>query len=350
MKKIEFKPIWFESLGAKSSCVLVKTPDVSVLIDPGIAVMQPSFPAPYPKLLYWREKGKKAIKEASKQADVVVISHYHYDHHLPNDLEIYKNKLLLVKNPNEWINDSQRSRAENFLGNLYRKFTGNELPRLPPHSKEYHDIFDDLEIAKTKDFGDYNTRRKQLLEKGKKWFLKRVENWNNYPIIPEFETEGLKVKFPEGKVFKFGKTKLRFTEPMFHGIEYSRVGWVFGTIVEYKREKVVHASDLDGPIIEDYAEWLITEDPNVLIIDGPMTYMLGYTLNLINLNRCIENMCKIIENISSEVIIFDHHLLRDTKYKERLKKVYEVAKECNRNVLTAAEYLGKTPIAEKFKS
>ena len=46
MEKITIKPVWFDSLGAKSSCMLVKTPDVKILIDPGIAAMQPSFPAP----------------------------------------------------------------------------------------------------------------------------------------------------------------------------------------------------------------------------------------------------------------------------------------------------------------
>ncbi|NIR87043.1 hypothetical protein GWO13_05500, partial [Candidatus Bathyarchaeota archaeon] len=34
MKKISFQPVWFDSLGAKSACTLVKTSDVSVLIDP----------------------------------------------------------------------------------------------------------------------------------------------------------------------------------------------------------------------------------------------------------------------------------------------------------------------------
>jgi len=29
--ELNFKPIWFDSLGAKSSCTLVKTPDVSII-------------------------------------------------------------------------------------------------------------------------------------------------------------------------------------------------------------------------------------------------------------------------------------------------------------------------------
>jgi len=56
------QPVWF--LGAKSSCTLVKTPDVNVLIDPGIAAMQPSFPASVAKKREWHEEGRKAIVRA----------------------------------------------------------------------------------------------------------------------------------------------------------------------------------------------------------------------------------------------------------------------------------------------
>ena len=76
-EKITIKPVWFDSLGAKSSCTLVKTPDVKILIDPGIAAMQPSFPAPAAKKREWRDKGREAIKRASKEADIIIISHYH---------------------------------------------------------------------------------------------------------------------------------------------------------------------------------------------------------------------------------------------------------------------------------
>jgi len=36
--------IWFDSMGAKSSCILVDTPDIKILVDPGAAAMQPSYP------------------------------------------------------------------------------------------------------------------------------------------------------------------------------------------------------------------------------------------------------------------------------------------------------------------
>lgn len=345
MSKLNFEPIWFDSLGAKSSCTLVETPDVSVLIDPGVAVMQPSFPASWAKKLYWETQGRLAIKRASRKADVVVISHYHYDHFTDFDRALYKGKLLLTKNPNNWINDSQRRRAEHFFDNASRAFGKVPLEKVLQKRRKqvYDNPLDDIPRARDKDFGDYNHRRRELFRKGLKWFRNRANNWNSAKWIPELKFNDIEVKFPEAKEFKFGCTKLRFTPPMFHGIEFSRVGWVFATVIEYGKEKLIHSSDLDGPIIEDYADWIIRENPNVLIIDGPITYMLGYLTSKITLNRTIANALRILKESDVKLMIYDHHLPREPKFKERTREVWETGKQLNKKVLTAAEYVGKTP-------
>ncbi len=347
MKKIIIEPVWFDSLGAKSSCTLVKTPDVKILIDPGIAAMQPSFPASDAKKRQWCEEGRKAIERASKEADIIIISHYHYDHYFPTDLSIYKDKLVLAKNPNEYINDSQRARATSFYSSIceaYGETNLESLMKTKGRRKKYPDPLADLPIACHKDFGDYNKRRAELFEKGKRWFDGRVANWIKNPVIPELNFPSLKVKYPEGKEFKFGNTSLRFSKALFHGIEFSRVGWVFYTIVEHENEKFIHSSDLDGPIIEDYAQQIIHENPQVLILDGPMTYMFGYLLNRINLNRAVENAAEIVREIDAELIIYDHHLPRDRKFRERTEKVWNTAKEVNKKVMTVAEFLGHEPV------
>jgi len=345
---VEFKLIWFDSFGAKSSCTLVKTKDISILIDPGIAIMHPSFPAPFAKKVYWKEKGKRRIIKAAKSTDVIVISHYHWDHFLPNRLKIYENKVLFAKNPNEYINDSQRARALEFFSRLWKKFGKREIDFQKQKKKEFKDVGEKLKSVKKK-FGDYDERRKELLKKGKKWFLNRVKKWKKYKIVPQTKFSNLEIIYPEGKEFKFGRTKIKFTFPLFHGIEYSRVGWVFSTVIEEKGEKLVHSSDLNGPIIEDYAEWIIRENPDYLILDGPMTYMLGYTLNLINLRRCIENVKKIVRKVNFKLLIWDHHLPREPKFREHTKEVWELAKELDKKVLSASEFeLKRKPVVEEL--
>jgi hypothetical protein len=348
VSKIEFEPVWFDSFGAKSSCVLVATPEVRILIDPGVAVMQPSFPASTAKKLYWYERGKFAIRRAAKQADVVVISHYHYDHFTDFDPALYKNKLLLAKNPNEYINDSQRERAESFYTNYCRVFGRCELTDLlePPISKDYPNPLDEIPEAASRDFGDYNRRRRELFRLGLKWFQNRTRNWKRYQRIPELKFGQCRVKFPERKRFEFGRTRLRCTKPLFHGIEFSRVGWIFATIIQRGQTKLVHSSDLSGVYIEDYAQLLIDENPETLILDGPPTYM-GFMLIRRNLNRCIENVCRIIRESSRlKLLIYDHHLLREKRYREHTRTVWETGKKENVRVLTAAEYAGKTPVID----
>jgi predicted metallo-beta-lactamase superfamily hydrolase len=343
VKHISYKLIWFDSLGAKSSCVLVKTPDTSILIDPGAAEMQPSYPASWEEKMKWLEEAESAIKKASKKAKIIVISHYHYDHFTDFDEELYDDKLILAKNPNKYINDSQRGRAEEFYGNILEAFGTTDLKSIleKKEQKRYPNPMTDLPISKKMSFGSYDKRRKELLSAGYGWFRARARNWNARKKIPEFNLERVQVQFCDGREFKFGKTRIKFTMPLFHGIEYSRVGWIFATSIRYGKEKIIHSSDMNGPIIEDYAEWIIKENPDVLFLDGPMTYMFGYLLNRTNLNRAIENASRIVREVDSELIVYDHHLPREPKFKERTQKVWETAEECGRKLKTAAEVLGK---------
>lgn len=345
MSNIGFKPVWFDSLGAKSSCILVQTPDLSILIDPGVAVMHPSFPASSRAKWKWYEQAEKAIREASRKAQVIVISHYHYDHFTDFEAEIYRGKLIFAKNPNQYINDSQRGRAERFFQNLYQAFGKIDLNEVleEPKPRKFPDPAKELTEALNKDFGDYNERRREVLRQGEKWFKGRVKRWEKARQIPALKLGEVKVRFAEGQTVKLDETRIRFKGPLFHGIEYSRVGWVFSTIVEYGGEKLLHSSDLNGPIIEDYAQWIIEEKPDILILDGPMTYMLGYTLNLINFNRTLENAEKIVEEAGCKLIIYDHHLPREPKFKERTRRLWEKAEKLGIKMVTAAELLGKTP-------
>jgi hypothetical protein len=345
VSEISFRPVWFDSLGAKSSCLLVTTPDLNVLIDPGAAVMQPSFPASWARKLYWLAQAELAIRRAAKRADVVVISHYHYDHFTDFDRGLYEGKLLLAKNPNEFINDSQRGRAESFFDTLCREFGGIGLGDVVHQRKpkRYGDPLDEIPRAREKDFGEYNRRRRELFRKGLRWFRTRVKNWNSAGWIPELKFKDIEVRFPEGKTFKFGSTELRFTPPMFHGIEFSRVGWVFATVVKHGGEKLIHSSDLNGPIVEDYADWIIRENPEVLIMDGPMTYMRGYLLTKTTLNRAMANAARILEESDVRLMIYDHHLPREPRFRELTRMVWEMGDRRKKKILTAAEFLGRKP-------
>ena len=124
--KIKVTPLAAESFGVRSMCTQVETPDVTVLLDAGVSLCPyrfslPPHPLEFQKIARLRE----CIAEAADNADVVTISHYHFDHHTPSyedwlvnwtqanetARQIYQDKTVLVKNPKEKINASQRQRA-----------------------------------------------------------------------------------------------------------------------------------------------------------------------------------------------------------------------------------------------
>ena len=339
---MDFQLIWFDSMGAKSSSTLVTTPDTSILIDPGAAIMQPTFPLqPFEKWQYL-EMAKESIKNAAAKAEHVVISHYHYDHFtIGEDASVlYKNKTLWIKDPNRWINMSQWGRSREFLKWL-AKLEGRRLQYTRPKQTNFVDPIEDIPIARSKNYGNYQDRREELLKKWQKRFFKMREHWTKSPWVDE--TLG-GIHFADGASFQAGDTKIRFSRPLFHGIEYANTGWVISTIIEHGDDKLIHTSDLQGPTIEDYAKWIIDENPNILIADGPATYLLGYMLNTTNLNRSIENAVRIIEECDLDVMIYDHHLLRDPLYKQRTSKIWDCAKDMGVMVTTAAEYNGIEPV------
>ena len=348
--KLTFRPIWFDSLGAKSACTLVKTSDISILLEPGISIMHDSFVGSTKQKQTWFQNGFEAIQKAASLADILVCSHYHHDHFFHDDFEIYGQKTLLIKNPNEFINDTQYKRAEQFFGDLYHHFDVSEEDKISSLkiNNDYGNPLDSLPRAKKMDYGDYNARKKELMNKGRNWFDRRVCKWKNHSIISETITDDLTVIFPEEKELSFGNTLIRCSKPLFHGIEFARVGWVFTTIIEHAGKKLLHTSDICGPIIEDYASFIINENPDILILDGPPTYMYGYMLTTINLQRTIDNAIEIIKNIDAECIIYDHHLTRDKRFIKRTKPVWDTATKYGKNLVTAAEHLGQTPVVLQY--
>ncbi|WP_445474982.1 MBL fold metallo-hydrolase [Methanococcoides methylutens] len=340
--ELEFRLISFDSMGAKSACTLVRTPDTSILIDPGAAIMQKSFPLSDPEKLSYLQSAIERIREEMKRAEHIVISHYHFDHYMVDEesCEIYSNSHMWIKDPNRWINHSQWERSRDLLRSI-GQVSRTGLKYSPPGQEQYRDPVECLPIAFSMDFGHYQKRREELISNWRKRFMNMQKRWASRRWV---EPVSPMMHFSDGSGFEIGDTSVRFSRPLFHGIEYSATGWVIATIIEYGGQKLIHTSDLQGPIIEDHAQWIIDEDPDILILDGPPTYLFGYLLNRTNLDRSINNIIRIIKESAPELIIYDHHLLRDPLYRERTSKVWDAADEMNVRIMTAAEYNGLVPV------
>lgn len=156
LEHIRVVPLAAESLGVRSMCTYVETSDIKVLFDAGVSLCPYRFGLlPHPLEFKAIEHCRRKIAEAAKKSDIVTLSHYHFDHHTPSyedwlcnwtqatetARQIYEGKTVLIKNPKEKINYSQRRR-----GWLFQKTSGK-------HAKK-------LEIAdgKTFTFNDTNVR------------------------------------------------------------------------------------------------------------------------------------------------------------------------------------------------
>lgn len=337
---LRVRPVWSDSRGAKTTCCLVETPDTSVCIDPGVAAMQPSYPMAGEHKVAYRDAAERRIRQAASAAEHVVVSHYHYDHHL-TDPGVYDGADLWLKDPNRWINDSQWDRAREFLRGL-ADHRGAELAETDPRQESFPDPLDDLDHAREKDFGDYQARREELLAKWRERFEGRVEHWTSTPWVvePDFAT------YADGESVEVGDTTIQFLGPWFHGIEYARTGWVFVTVVSTPQATFLHSSDLQGPVIEDYADRIVDVDPDLLFLDGPATYLLGPMLNRTNLERSVENAARILREVDPDCQLFDHHLLREPKYRQRTAAVWDLASEGYR-VETVADVHGEEPLIDR---
>jgi predicted metallo-beta-lactamase superfamily hydrolase len=269
---LNIKPLAFDSFGVRSMATFVETDDVAVLIDPGVSLAPSRYGLPPHPIEEQRMTERWAdVKDHAARSDVLIVTHYHYDHHDPDEPEVYEGKIVYLKHPTEKINKSQAGRAAHFLDQL------DELPR-------------------SRDIAD-------------------------------------------GTEFKHGSTTIIFSPPVYHGTN-PRLGYVVEVSISCGGEKMVFTSDVEGPSVADQADFILQESPDLLILDGPMTYMLGFRYSQKSLELAIENINRIIVETAVKTIVVEHHFMRDLKYKERIPKVYDCAAENDVTVMTAAEYSG----------
>ena len=251
-------PLASESLGVRSLATYVKIGKVGILIDPGVALGPKRYSLPPAKAeLEALMKAREKLQTYAKEADIVTISHYHYDHHTPffegiyessspeKAREVYEGKILLIKHPKESINFSQRKRAWNFLKDAEK-------------------------IAK-------------------------------------------KIEYADGRFFDFGDFIMEFSPAVPHGSEGTKLGFVIMLMIDDGARRLVYASDTQL-LNRKAVEWIIKQMPDILITGGPPTYLEGYRVRDA-WNTGLKNLNEIINETNAQIIL-DHHLIRDKRYPE----------------------------------
>ncbi len=258
-------PVAYDSMGVRSMATYVETPDIKVFIDPSAALGPKRYGLPPTEEEYRAlELHRENIRELASRSDVIVVTHYHYDHHPhPGDslYSVFQDKIVLAK--------------------------------------------------------DYRTMHASGKERGKAF---------------EEEVEGLakELIWADGQKFEFGKTEIEISPQVWHGSVGSRVGHV----VMVRINEFVHGSDAQSLADPKAREWVREKRPRFLIVDGYPTIFVGWRMSKKGFEEAKEGLKQVLMEIKPETIIFDHHGVRDPKFREKMDDFWGLP------VKTAAEYLG----------
>jgi predicted metallo-beta-lactamase superfamily hydrolase len=286
VNSIRFTPLAFESLGVRSMCTFVETPDVKILIDPGVALGPRFRLLPHPEEYSALKDSRQRIRQYARMADVLTLSHYHHDHFTPNYTDttwlassareardIYHGKTLLVKDARSSTNVSQRRRGWIFQS-----------------------------------------------------FCRKIE---------------AEIVVADGMSFEYGGTKVRFSPALPHGEDSTELGSVLAMIVESGSDRLIHASDVQGPISEMALQFILRERPSAVIVGGPPTYLAGLKASEETIKRGMRNLAMIARKVP--LVVVDHHLLRAQDSLQQLSAISAEVKPLGGSIMTAAEYLGEQP-------
>lgn len=113
---MKITPLAFDSLGTRGMATFLENSSKKILIDPAVALAPFRYNLPpHPKELAKKEEQWQTIVNRAQLTDIIIITHYHYDHHNPDSPELFKGKIVIVKDPKRDINESQKERAAVFL-------------------------------------------------------------------------------------------------------------------------------------------------------------------------------------------------------------------------------------------
>jgi Predicted hydrolase (metallo-beta-lactamase superfamily) len=273
---MEVKLIAFESFGVRSQATLVYTGDVKIAIDPAVSLAPRRFGLPpHAKEVERMLELAKEIEREAIEADIIVVTHYHYDHHDPGKFvnnNIYKDKTLVIKNPEVNINPNQKYRRAPF-------------------------------------------------------FLKIIKDKPN------------KIIYGDGKVIKLGNTEISFSNALPHGAD-KKLGYVMPVFIKAKGESFLFTSDVEGIPLDEHLHYVKKMKPDFIVLDGPLTYLLGSALSDEEFLKSINNIKEVIRG-GIRTMIIDHHVMRDPNYDERISQLRDEAERFKVELFNAAQYMRK---------
>lgn len=291
LDKISVEMIGAESLGVRSMCCLVKTPDILFLLDPGCALgPRKGYDIPHPAEYKKLNEITERILIKAKDCTSIFISHFHHDHFKPRLLdetyihsssqiakELYSGKNIYLKSQNQHIGRHQRSRS---------KYFKQSVSRLAAN------LYD----------ADFHR-------------------------------------------FKFGDTIVDFSYPVPHGEVGTKLGNVIMARFTYENEHFVFAPDVQGPVVQEAMKFILDTDVDAIFLGGPPFY-LETSLTNFPFDIAERLIAKLHECIP--LVVIDHHCCRNReRYYGFIQNVDDRARDArmasDHVIMCAADFMGEEP-------
>ena len=267
-----------DSMGVRSLATVVEAGGLVVGLDLGASLAPRRYGLPPHELELRRLE--ESLEEAERwltESHVVVITHYHYDHYMRDRPELYKGKMLLVKDPRNNINRSQAIRSHVFL----KKKGVEEIARVEPADGR------------------------------------------------AFEVEGVRIEFSPAVWHGEPGTKVG-------RVIMARIVTEDGVVVYTSDVQ----GPGDPEALRILLEWSEPR-PDIVILGGPPTYFAGFKVPVAAVESGLRMMLEVVEKVRPRVLVVDHHLLRDLRYAERIQEHIEAAGRLGVRLVTAAELMGR---------
>lgn len=279
---IEIIPIAAESLGVRSLCTMVRTPDVSILLDPSAALAKRYALEPHPLEYQALRNALVEIHAYAREASILSISHYHYDHIRPG--------------------------FENCLYNLSTR-------------DERKEMFTDKTVYAKDNRENINASQRR---RGY-YFLKDVQ-----PVIRE-------IQWADRRSYHIGNTTITYSHPLPHGSHDSPLGFILATTIEYSGSRFLFAPDIQGPTSKDTLSYILDIAPQLAILGGPPLYLNQFSTG--NAHLAFYSLSLLA--VAIPTLVVDHHNMRGGDWESWSLPLHKRSEEVGGRLLSFAELAGK---------
>ncbi|MHA2022788.1 MAG: MBL fold metallo-hydrolase, partial [Candidatus Thorarchaeota archaeon] len=265
------------------------TPDVSILFDPSAALAKRFTLEPHPLEYHALQSSLEEIRTYAKEASILSISHYHYDHIRPG----FDNYLYNICTRDE--------RKEMLTGKIV-------------YAKDNRE--------------NINTSQKR----------------RGYYLMKDVKSVIEEIQWADSRIFQVGDTKITYSAPLPHGSNGSPLGFVLATTIEYSGVRFLFAPDIQGPTSKDTLAYILSTKPDMAIIGGPPLYLNQFSVD--EAHSAFYSLSLLTRVIPTLVV--DHHNMRGGDWETWSNPLRKICDESGNKLLSMAEIAGRD--AQCFES